>query len=445
MNAKIVVLGAAESGIGAAILAQKKGFDIWVSDNGNIKQKYKDVLLHHAIAFEEGKHSESKILQASLIIKSPGIPQTAEIIKKCRAAKIPIISEIEFANRFNQGYNIGITGSNGKTTTTLMLGHIMKCQFEDVFVGGNLGNSFAKALYNQNFKYNILELSSFQLDDTIDFKANIAIITNITPDHLDRYSNMENYIASKLKITQNQTAEDYLIYFYDDPILQKAIANTKIKSQCIPYSLERKFEENGAWIEKNKMIIKINSNISTMSIEKFALQGKHMLQNSMAASVGSKLVGVRKAKIRESLADFEGVEHRLEHVASIRGVEFINDSKATNVNSTWYGLESMNKPVIWIAGGIDKGNDYSALIELAKHKVKALICMGTDNEKLIRTFQGVIPKIVETNNMNDAVIKAYYSAQKGDVVLLSPACASFDLFENYEERGFEFKKQIAEL
>lgn len=445
MNAELVVLGAAESGIGAAILAKTKKIKVWVSDAGNIKKKYKDVLLHHAIAFEEGKHSDTKILNANLIIKSPGIPESAEIIKKCRAAKIPIISEIEFANRYNQGLNIGITGSNGKTTTTIMLGHMLKSQFEDVFVGGNLGNSFAMALSTQNFKYNVLELSSFQLDDMIDYKSHIAIITNITPDHLDRYGNMENYTASKLKITKNQTAEDYLIYFYDDPILQKAIANTKIKSRCIPYSLERKFEENGAWIENNKMIIKINSNISTMSIEKFALQGKHTLQNSMAASVGSKLVGVRKSKIRESLANFEGVEHRLEHVASIRGVEFINDSKATNVNSTWYGLESMTKPVVWIAGGVDKGNDYSALIDLAKSKVKALICLGENNEKLVRTFQGVIPKIIETNNMSDAVIKAYYSAQKGDVVLLSPACASFDLFENYEERGLEFKKQITEL
>lgn len=445
MNFEIAVLGAAESGIGAAVLAQNKGFKTWVSDAGNIKQKYKDVLLHHAIAFEEGKHTQSVILKTKLIIKSPGIPETANIIKQCRSKNIPIISEIEFADRYNNGINIGITGSNGKTTTTVLLGQMLKKEYASVFVGGNLGNSFAMALTEQNFKYNILELSSFQLENMYEFRANIAIITNITPDHLDRHGSMENYIASKLRITQNQTEKDYLIYYYDDPVLRNAIATTNIKSKCIPYSLETSFEGDGAWIENKKMIIKINSKKSTMSIEKLALQGKHILQNSMAASVGSKLVDVRKAKIRESLADFEGVEHRLEHVASIRGVKFINDSKATNVNSTWYGLESMTKPVVWIAGGVDKGNDYSALIELAKNKVKALICMGVDNEKLIRTFQGVIPKIIETHNMTDAVIKAYYAAEKGDVVLLSPACASFDLFENYEERGLEFKKQVAEL
>ncbi len=445
MQAKIAVLGAGESGIGAAMLAKNKGFEVWVSDKGLIKQKYKDVLLHNDIAFEEGNHDEVRILSSSEIIKSPGIPDTAVIIVKCLNANIPIISEIEFAARYATGKKICITGSNGKTTTTLLLAHILKKDNKKVFAGGNLGFSFANGIIDQNFDYNILEISSFQLDNMYEFRADIAIITNITPDHLDRYKSIENYIHSKLRILQNQTENDWLIYYYDDPILRQAIEKQNIMSQCVPYSLKTKFEGNGAWIENNELVIQINKNISTMSIEKLALQGKHFLQNSMAASIGARLVDVRKEKIRESLTEFEGVEHRLEYVTTVRGVDFINDSKATNVNSSWYGLETMNKPVIWIAGGIDKGNDYSSITELARQKVKMLICLGKNNAQLTRAFKGVIPEIFETESMNEAVTKAYYSALKGDVVLLSPACASFDLFENFEDRGLAFKKEVAEL
>ena len=445
MGAKVAVIGAGESGIGAAILAKSKGFEVWVSDIGLIKQKYKDVLLHNEIAFEEENHDIAKILQSNEIIKSPGIPDDALVISKCLSHQIPVISEIEFAGRYSKGVNICITGSNGKTTTTLLTSHILKSEGKNYFVGGNLGISFANAIANCDYDYNILEISSFQLDNMYDFKSDIAVITNITPDHLNRYKTMENYIQSKLRIVQNQTENDWLVYYYDDPILKEAISTLKIKSQCIPYSLNQRFEGNGAWIENNEMTIQINTNKSTMSIENLAIQGKHILQNSMAASVSAKLVGVRKEKIRESLANFEGVEHRLELVTTIRGVDFINDSKATNVNSTWYGLETMNKPVIWIAGGVDKGNDYSSLIELAREKVKMLICLGKNNEQLVRAFKGVVPSIFETESMSEAVTKAYYSALKGDVVLLSPACASFDLFENFEDRGLAFKKEVAEL
>lgn len=445
MQQKIAVLGAGESGIGAALLAKNKGYEVWVSDIGLIKQKYKDVLLHNDIAFEELNHNEEKILSSNEIIKSPGIPDYANIISKCLNHNIPVISEIEFAGRYASGKNICITGSNGKTTTTLLLHHILKKDNRKVFVGGNVGYSFAKGIIQQNYDFNILEISSFQLDNMFQFKADIAIITNITPDHLDRYKTMRNYIKSKLRIIQNQTKNDWLIYFYDNPILRQAIEKQNIYSQCVPYSLKTKFDGNGAWIEDNQLVIQINKKISTMSIEKLALQGKHFLQNSMAASIGAKLVDVRKEKIRESLTDFEGIEHRLEYVTTVRGVDFINDSKATNVNSTWYGLESMNKPVIWIAGGIDKGNDYSSLTELARQKVKLLICLGKNNAPLIRAFKGVVPEIFETESMNEAVTKAYYSALKGDVVLLSPACASFDLFENFEDRGLAFKKEVAEL
>ncbi len=445
MLKKIAVIGAGESGIGAALLAKKEGFEVWVSDKGLIKQKYKDVLLHNEIAFEEKNHNYERILSSNEIIKSPGIPDSADIISKCLNKNIPVISEIEFAGRYATGKNICITGSNGKTTTTMLLAHMLKKEYENVFMGGNIGISFANGLLRQNYDFNVLEISSFQLDNMYQFKADIAIITNITPDHLDRYKSMDNYIDSKLRILQNQSQNDWLIYYYDDPILRQAIEKQNIISQCVPYSQLTKFEGNGAWIENNELVIQINKKISTMSIEKLALQGKHFLQNSMAASIGAKLVDVRKEKIRESLTDFEGVEHRLEYVTTVRGVDFINDSKATNVNSTWYGLESMNKPVIWIAGGIDKGNDYSSLTELARQKVKLLICLGKNNAPLVRAFKGVVPEIFETESMNEAVTKAYYSALKGDVVLLSPACASFDLFENFEDRGLAFKKEVAEL
>jgi UDP-N-acetylmuramoylalanine--D-glutamate ligase len=448
---KIAILGAGESGVGAAILAQKKGFEVFVSDKATIAEKHINVLLNNNIRFEEGMHSEEKILGADEVIKSPGIPDKAELIKKLREKGVPVISEIEFAGRYTNAKKICITGSNGKTTTTLLIYHILKKAGMNVKLAGNIGQSFAKAVADEPLDWAeqgglyVLELSSFQLDGMYDFKADIAVLLNITPDHLDRYEyNFQNYIDSKFRICRNQEKNDAFIFCADDEVIMNELKKNEPKAEKYIFSLSKSTKQ-GAYKKVNELIININKQQFTMSLEELALQGNHNLYNSMAAGIAAKILGIRKDVIRESMSDFQNVEHRLEFVAKINGVEFINDSKATNVNSTWYALESMEEPVIWIAGGVDKGNDYSSLVEIAKHKVKALICMGVDNEKLIKTFGNVIPVIEEAGSAHEAVIKAFRNGKKGDIVLLSPACASFDLFENYEDRGQQFKEAVRAL
>lgn len=442
---KIVVLGARESGTGAAILAKAKGYEVFVSDKGKIADKFKQTLLQHQIKFEEEQHSESEILSAEEIIKSPGIPDKAELIVKAKQKGIPVISEIEFAARYTHAKKICITGSNGKTTTTLLTYHILKKAGLNVGLAGNVGKSFAAMVANENHDYYVLELSSFQLDDMFDFKAEIAVLLNITPDHLDRYEyKMENYVNSKFRITQNQTEQDFFIYCLDDPEINKVISHKQIKAKKIPFSIFQKLEE-GAWLNNNQININLNNNPLTMTVEELALQGKHNIYNSMAAGIAARILDIRKEIIRESLSDFQNIEHRLEYVAKINDIEFINDSKSTNVNSAWYALESFDKPIIWIAGGVDKGNDYSMLKDLVKAKVKAIVCLGKDNKKLIKAFKDIVPTIIETSSAEEAVGVAYRLGKKGDVVLLSPACASFDLFENYEDRGNKFKIAVRAL
>jgi len=444
---RIVILGAAESGVGAAILALKKGLDVFVSDGGNIKEQYKKVLDQHRIPYEEGNHSEEIILNAREIIKSPGIPEKAEIVKKIRKAGIPVISEIEFAGRYSKSKMIGITGTNGKTTTTLLIYHILKKAGLNVGLAGNIGKSLALQVAENDFDFYVIELSSFQLDGMIDFKCDIAVLTNITPDHLDRYEyELKNYALSKFRITQNQTGADAFIYCTDDEFTNQYMSETTIRAHHYPFSIKRKLEE-GAWLENENLTINITPNQPhfSMLIHELALQGKHNLYNSMAAGIASRVLEIRKEVVRESLSDFRNVEHRLEHVSTVHGIEFINDSKATNVNSTWYALESFNRPVVLILGGVDKGNDYTMLHELVKEKVKAIVCLGTDNKKIIKAFKDVVEEIVETATAEEAVQASYKLGKKGDVVLLSPACASFDLFENYEDRGRQFKKAVKAL
>jgi UDP-N-acetylmuramoylalanine--D-glutamate ligase len=455
MAIRIAILGAGESGVGAAILAKQKGFEVLVSDKGAIAEKYKDVLSNNNIRWEEGKHSEEEILASDEVIKSPGIPDNVELIKKLKAKGIPVISEIEFAGRYTKAKTVCITGSNGKTTTTLLTYHILKNAGLNVKLGGNIGTSFAKLVAEEQHEQvpprgdlgglvYVLELSSFQLDGMYDFRADVAVLLNITPDHLDRYEyNMQNYIESKFRIIQNQRKEDAFIYCLDDENIRKELEGKRIKAGQYPFSLKQKVEQ-GAYLEEKQLIININEPFS-MSIRDLALQGNHNVHNSMAAGVAARLLEIRKEGIRESLSDFQNVEHRLEFVAKVNGVEYINDSKATNVNSTWYALESMENQTIWIAGGVDKGNDYSSLVEIAKDKVKALICLGTDNEKLINAFKNVIPVIEEAKSAPEAVAIAYRLAKKGESVLLSPACASFDLFQNYEDRGRQFKDAVRAL
>jgi len=440
------VLGAGESGVGAAILALQKGFNVFVSDKGKIKEKYKKVLDQKNITWEEGQHTEEKILAASEIIKSPGIPDKAPIIQALKKKKIPVISEIEFAGRYTDAKKICITGSNGKTTTTMLTYHILKKAGLNVGLAGNVGKSLALQVAENNYDYYVIELSSFQLDDMYDFKADIAILLNITPDHLDRYEyKLENYVNSKFRVIQNQTSSDVFIYCMDDPELMKELKNRTTVTNNYPFSINQKIE-NGAYLEENQLIININQNNPlSMSIQELALQGKHNIYNSMAAAIAAKVADVKKDVIRESLSDFQNVEHRLELVGKVHGIEFINDSKATNVNSTWYALESMTSPVIWIVGGVDKGNDYSSLKDLVAEKVKAIVCLGADNKKIIKAFSKIVPTIVETISAADAVKQSYHLGKKGDVVLLSPACASFDLFENYEERGQKFKQAVRSL
>ncbi len=442
----IVILGAGESGVGAAVLAMKKGFGVFVSDFGKIKEKYKNVLSQFEIKYEEGKHTENLILKADEVIKSPGIPDEAELVKKVKKTGIKVISEIEFAGRYTSAIKICITGSNGKTTTTLLTHHILKKAGLNAGLAGNVGQSFAMQVAEKDFDYYVLEISSFQLDGMFDFKADIAVLMNITPDHLDRYEDdFQNYVNSKFRITRNQSENDAFVYCADDPVVLKEIQKREIKSGLYPFSIKRKVSGEGAFLDENKMHVNIKPNFLKMTIENLALQGKHNIYNSMAAGIASRILNIRKDIIKESLSDFQNVEHRLEFVARIHGIDFINDSKATNVNSTWYALECIHNPVIWIAGGIDKGNDYSILNDVVKEKVKALICLGKDNKKLLNAFEDVVENIIETTSMEDAVKYASFLASKDDTVLLSPSCASFDLFENYEERGNEFKKAVSNL
>ncbi len=448
MSKRIVILGSGESGVGSAILAKQKGFDVFVSDKSLIKEKYKEQLIEENILFEEGIHTEEKILNAHEVIKSPGIPDKAELVQKLLAKKIPVVSEIEFAGRYTNAKKICITGSNGKTTTTLLTYHILKKAGYNVGLGGNVGKSFALQVARENFDYYVLELSSFQLDGMFDFKADIAVLLNITPDHLDRYDyKFENYVASKFRITQNQSKNDAFVYCADDLTIQAYMQEHPIAAELVPFSIKKPIDGPGAFLTENQITLnyKPNQQPLTMTIEELALQGKHNVYNSMAASLATRIVDVRKEIIRESLQDFQNIEHRLEFIATINGIEFINDSKATNVNSTWYALESMQKPVVWICGGQDKGNNYDELFDLVKEKVKAIVCLGKDNKKIVAAFKDAVELIVETDNANDAVAASYKIGKKGDVVLLSPACASFDLFQNYEDRGMQFKRAVKGL
>ena len=441
----MVILGAGESGVGSAILAQKQGYAVFVSDLGKIKTNYKNVLLNKNIDFEEEKHSEEKILKAEMVVKSPGIPDTSPLILKLKEKGIPVISEIEFAGQFTKAKTICITGSNGKTTTTLLVYHILKNAGLNIGLAGNVGKSFAWQVAEENHDVYVIELSSFQLDGMYDFRADVAVLLNITPDHLDRYGyNMQSYTDSKFRIIQNQTEKDFFIYCADDKVIQNRLTKREIKPAQIPFTL-KKPDNPGAGISNGKLIINFNQKHYSMSILDLSLQGKHNTYNSMAAGIASMVFQIRNEQLRESLAGFQGVEHRLERFLKVHGIEFINDSKATNVNSTWYALESILKPIVWIAGGIDKGNDYSMLKSLVKEKVKAIVCLGKDNSKLHAAFEGVVKNVVDASSMEEAVKAAYYLARNGDSVLLSPACASFDLFENYEDRGNQFKEQVRNL
>lgn len=445
MGSRVVVIGAGESGVGSAILAQKHGFEVWVTDAGKVKEKYRDVLTKYGILFEEGKHSKDRLLNADLVIKSPGVPDTAPLVVKLREVGIPVVSEIEFAGRYCKAKTICITGSNGKTTTTMLTYHLLETAGLNVGLAGNVGQSFAWQVAEADFDYYVIELSSFQLDGMYTFKADIAVLLNITPDHLDRYDyQLQNYVDSKFRILQNQTPADFFIYGADDPIIQKELKKRTIPAIGLPFG-STQAPENGAGIEDEKLVINWKQKTFNMSIFDIALQGRHNTYNSMAAGLAGMVLNIRNEKIRESLSDFKGVEHRLERFLRVHGIEFINDSKATNVNSTWYALESINKPIVWIAGGVDKGNDYLALKNLVKLKVKAIICLGVDNKKIMEAFADIVPDIIETQDMTDAVRSAYYLAKNGETVLLSPACASFDLFENYEDRGRQFKNAVREL
>jgi UDP-N-acetylmuramoylalanine--D-glutamate ligase len=442
---RLVILGGGESGIGTAILGKKKGYDVFVSDFGKIKSNYKEVLIINGIAWEEEKHTEDLILNADVVMKSPGIPDKSPIVKKLIEKGISIVSEIEFAAPFTDATIIGITGSNGKTTTTMLTHHLLKSAGLNVGLGGNIGKSFAWQVADNKYDSYVLELSSFQLDGIVNFKPHIAIITNISPDHLDRYDyKYENYIDAKFRITMNQTEEDYLIYDADDEAIAEWFKTHTTKAKLIPFSLTKTFSE-GAYIKNNKMEISINQEEFTMDTEHIALEGKHNMKNAMAATSVAKLMQIRKSTIRESLSNFQGVEHRLEKVLKIQNVQYINDSKATNVNATFFALDSMNTPTVWIVGGVDKGNDYNELMSLVREKVKAIICLGVDNKKIIDAFGNVVDMMVEVDNMNDAVRMAQRLTEKGDTVLLSPACASFDLFENYEDRGNQFKQAVKNL
>jgi UDP-N-acetylmuramoylalanine--D-glutamate ligase len=446
MDRRIVILGGGESGVGAAILAAQKGYDVFVSDGGSLKDIYRQELQRHKISFEEGGHDKARILAADEIVKSPGIPEKNELVREIRAKGIPVISEIELAYRYKgKSRIVAITGSNGKSTTTAMIYHIFRHGGLDAALVGNIGYSFARQVAEDPKEWYVAEISSFQLDDIVSFRPDLAILTNITEDHLDRYDyQFENYIRSKFRIVMNQTEEDYFIYCEDDPVIKKYISQFPIHSNPLPFTMQQE-PNKGGFIKNGQMSVNTGNEKLQMSIYDFALKGIHNQYNTMAAGIASATVGIRKEKIREAIQSFEALEHRMEYVLTVRGVEFINDSKATNVNSTWYALESMDKPTILILGGVDKGNDYSLIRDLVKEKVKAIVCMGVDNRKIHEAFQNDVSLMVNTASAEEAVKAAFHFATKGDVVLLSPACASFDLFKNYEDRGRQFKEAVRDL
>jgi UDP-N-acetylmuramoylalanine--D-glutamate ligase len=446
MMEKMVILGGGESGVGAAILAKQQGYEVFLSDGGALKEAYRKDLQKQGIVFEEGGHTEAKLLEADEVMKSPGIPDKTPIVKAIKGKGIPVISEIELAYRYKgTGRIIGITGSNGKSTTTALTYHILRHGGMDCALVGNIGYSIARQVAEDPKDWYVCEISSFQLDDIRDFRSDIAILTNITEDHLDRYEyKFENYIASKFRITMNQTGNDYFIYNEDDPVIKKNLAHFKFNSNPLPFTMQQETNKGG-FIKNGQLNVNAGSEKLQMSIYDFALKGIHNQYNTMAAGIASATVGIRKEKIREAIQSFEALEHRMEYVSTVRGVEFVNDSKATNVNSTWYALESMEKPTILILGGVDKGNDYSLIRDLVKEKVKAIVCMGVDNRKIHEAFQHDVPLMVNTASAEEAVKAAFHFAIKGDVVLLSPACASFDLFKNYEDRGRQFKEAVRDL
>ena len=448
MNQKynIVVLGAGESGVGAAVLAKIRNLSVFVSDNGKIESKYRRVLTHYEIEFEENGHSIPKILAAGEVVKSPGIPDNIPLIKELHEKHIGVISEIEFASRFTNAVKICITGSNGKTTTTLLIYHILKNAGLNVGLAGNVGESFAMQVALHNFNYYVLEISSFQLDGMFQFKAEVAVLLNITPDHLNRYDyDFQKYVDSKFRILQNQTKNDFFIYWAEDPVILEEMKKRKIEATTIPFGFLKEGKGAGAYLNENKIVFKNGKNKFDMTLEQLALQGKHNQRNSMAAGIAAQLIEIRKETIKQSLSDFQNISHRLEFVASVHGISFINDSKATNINATWYALEYVDKPTVWIVGGVDKGNDYETLKLLVKEKVKAIICLGLDNANIHKAFADVVDVIVDTESAKEAVDASYHLAEKGEIVLLSPACASFDLFENYEDRGNQFKQAVNEL
>jgi len=440
---KLVILGGGESGTGAAVLGKQKGWEVFLSDKSSLKEVYKKELDAKGIRWEEGQHTESEILSADCIIKSPGIPHKVPIVQQAKAKGIEIISEIEFASRYTDAKIIAITGSNGKTTTTTLVYHLLKEAGLSVAVGGNIGYSFARLVAQEPKEYYVLEISSFQLDDITSFHPHIALLLNITPDHLDRYNyEFQNYIDAKMRITEFQQAADFLIYDADDPVTAQEIGKGQVKAQLLPFSLEKTFE-TGAWsLDEKNMYVNVNQNIFEMSTKDLTIKGKHNLKNAMGATMVAKLLNVRNENIRNSLMTFQGVPHRLEFVREVEGVRYINDSKATNVNSVYYALDSMEEGLVWIVGGQDKGNDYTPLIPYVSKKVKAIVCLGLDNQKIIQTFQSIVPTIIETHSMEDAVQVGRGLSQEGDTVLLSPACASFDLFQSYEDRGNQFKHYV---
>lgn len=445
MALKVVILGAGESGTGAAVLAKKLGYEVFLSDSGSIKDLYQSVLKERNIEFEEGKHDTFRIFQADLIIKSPGIPEKAPLIQEIRSRNIELISEIEFASRHTWAKIIAITGSNGKTTTTSLVYKILKDAGLNVGLGGNIGKSFAWLVAENEYDYYVLEISSFQLDDIRDFKPWISVLTNITEDHLDRYNySLDNYARAKMNITLNQGPQDYFIYCMDDEVSLREIQKYPPKAKMLGFTLQYQ-EGAAAWNENGNIKIQLNHQEFTMSYSEMKLAGRHNMYNTMAASIVGKIMDIRNESVRESLADFVNIEHRMEKVASVGGVDFMNDSKATNVNSAWYALESINQPVVWIVGGVDKGNDYNILIPLVEKKVKAIIALGYDVKKIHEAFSRKVNVVVNAMSMQEAVQLSYNLADKGDCVLLSPACASFDLFENYEDRGRQFKKSVREL
>ncbi len=444
-QSQIVILGGGESGVGTAILAKQKGFEVFVSDFGKIKEKYKQVLINNEIEWEEEGHSEENILLADVVMKSPGIPDKAPIVQKLLEKGVKVISEIEFAAKYTDATIVGITGSNGKTTTASLVYEILKNGELNVALGGNIGKSFAEQVSELRYENFVLELSSFQLDGIESFAPHIAILTNLSPDHLDRYDyKYENYIASKFRIAMNQTSQDYFIYDADDVEIDKWLSKNTIKSRLLPFSIKKELSQ-GAFKKNNEIVINIDNNKFNMPISEIAMQGEHNVKNAMAATTVATLLKIRKETIRRSLEGFSGVEHRLEKVLKINNVLYINDSKATNVNATFYALDSMENPAIWIVGGVDKGNNYSELLPLVNEKVKAIICLGVDNKKIIEAFGNIVDTIMETTSMEVAVRTAYKLAERNNTVLLSPACASFDLFENYEDRGRQFKNAVRNL